>query len=84
MVGLLRPGPGAVLPVFPGIAQNHYSPDVTLAANYTGAEQKASARSLKEVLTELRKAYGIQFSYKTDIEQDLELKYQLLFLKKRI
>ncbi|MBF9254482.1 TonB-dependent receptor [Pontibacter sp. 172403-2] len=59
---------------FSGIAQNHSSTDVTLAANYAEAAQKVSIRPLKEVLTELHKTYGLQFSYKSDIAQELKLK----------
>ena len=60
----------------PGFAQSLSGTDVPLelAANYSRNEQQYVTRSLKEVLTDLRNRFGIQFSYKSDVAQNLQLR----------
>lgn len=53
-------------------AQNYHSAGAQLVANFT-VEQNETV-TLKDVLIALRASHGIQFSYKSDIAQDLELK----------
>ena len=55
-----------------GIAQNLQDPHVQIAANDNKAAQPIT-KSLKEILTELQRIYGIQFSFNTDIAQNLQL-----------
>jgi iron complex outermembrane receptor protein len=59
----------------PGAAQQLAEPGVRLelAANYGKKEQNYVTRSLKDVLADVRGKFGIQFSYKTDVAENLQL-----------
>ncbi|MCJ8164251.1 TonB-dependent receptor [Pontibacter sp. E15-1] len=60
----------------PGIATHVYATDIQLelAANVSKREQGYTNKSLKAALTDLRNKFGIQFSYKADVAQNLQLR----------
>lgn len=58
---------------FSGAAQQHYTGEVALAASSGVVGQNSSTKSLGDVLKDLRNKYGIQYSYKADVAQNLQL-----------
>ncbi|WP_276496379.1 SusC/RagA family TonB-linked outer membrane protein [Pontibacter litorisediminis] len=58
---------------FSGAAQDHYDGKVALAASSSVVSQSSSTKSLNDVLRDLRNKYGIQYSYKADVAQNLQL-----------
>ncbi|WP_299707836.1 TonB-dependent receptor [uncultured Pontibacter sp.] len=56
----------------PGTAQGYPGPGPNLAVNHTSG-QALTAKSLKDLLNELKDSHGIQFSYQASLAQDLQL-----------
>lgn len=56
----------------PGTAQGYPGPGPNLAANHTSG-QTYSAKSLKDLLNDLKNTHGIQFSYQANVAEDLTL-----------
>jgi TonB-dependent starch-binding outer membrane protein SusC len=56
----------------PGTAQGFPGPGPNLAANHSTG-QALTAKSLKDLLNDLKDSHGIQFSYQANLAQDLKL-----------
>ncbi|PVY41385.1 SusC/RagA family TonB-linked outer membrane protein [Pontibacter virosus] len=56
----------------PGTAQGYPGPGPNLAVNHTSG-QALTAKSLKDLLSELKDSHGIQFSYQANLADDLQL-----------
>jgi iron complex outermembrane receptor protein len=56
----------------PGIAQGNPGPVPNLVANHASG-QTYSAKSLKDLLNDLKNTHGIQFSYQANVAEDLTL-----------
>ncbi|PKV76097.1 SusC/RagA family TonB-linked outer membrane protein [Pontibacter ramchanderi] len=56
----------------PGTAQGYPGPGPNLAVNHTSG-QALTAKSLKDLLNDLKNTHGIQFSYQASLADDLQL-----------